>query len=197
MPAIVDHEPLGGGAPLAIFESGAILAYLAEKAGRFWPEVPHKKYQVLQWVFWQSANQGPKMGEQGHFRRASADVKNGDLGYAVRRFDDEAHRLFGVLELGLFGKQFLAAEEYTIADIICYPWASRWEFCGIDIGEFPRVAAWLATIGERPAVTKAMALGPEYQEDQSTISMDERARRAGILINQRARPIPAEWVNYL
>ena len=88
MPAIVDHEPLGGSAPLTIFESGAIMMYLAEKAGRFWPQEPHHKYEVVQWILWQMANQGPKFGEQGHFHRAAQDPKNGDQAYADLRFDN-------------------------------------------------------------------------------------------------------------
>jgi GST-like protein len=194
MPAIIDHEPLGGGAPLSIFESGAILMYLAEKAGRFWPQAPHKKYDVAQWVAWQLANQGPKLGEHGHFRRAAEDPKNGDLGYAVRRFENEAHRLHGVLELGLFGKEYLAAGEYTIADIISYPWTAGWKLRGIDIEPFPRVKVWLDKVGERPAVKKAMALGPEFQEDPSTVTPEEKARRAALLSHQRAQPIPREWL---
>jgi GST-like protein len=194
MPAIVDDEPLGGGAPISIFESAAILFYLAEKAGRFWPQEPRRKYDVAQWVLWQSANQGPKLGEQGHFRRAAENPANGDLSYALRRFDSEAHRLFGVLELGLFQKRYLAAGEYTIADIICYPWASGWKTRGIDIEEFPRVKAWLDELAERPAVQKAMALGPEFREDPATIVPEEKARRAALLTHQRAQPIPKEWL---
>ena len=194
MPAIVDHAPTGGGAPISVFESGAILQYLAEKAGRFWPQEPRKKYEVVQWVAWQLANQGPKLGELGHFRRAAEDPRNGDLGYALRRFENEAHRLYGVLELGLFDKRWLAAGEYTIADIICYPWASGWELRGIDIAEFPRVKAWLDEVGERPAVKKAMALGPEFREDPATITPEEKARRAELVANQRAQPIPREWL---
>ena len=109
MPAIVDHEPMGGGDPISIFESGAIMTYLAEKTGRFCPTDPRGKYDVAQWVSWQMANQGPKLGEQGHFRRALASGKNGDLTYALRRFDNEAHRIFGVMNLGLFNKRYLAA----------------------------------------------------------------------------------------
>jgi hypothetical protein len=89
MPAIVDHEPMGGGAPISIFESGAIMTYLAEKTGRFCPSEPRKKYDVAQWVSWQLANQGPKLGEQGHFRRALEAGNNGDLAYAISRFDNE------------------------------------------------------------------------------------------------------------
>jgi len=194
MPAIIDHEPAGGGAPLSIFESGAIMMYLAEKTGKFWPQEPHKKYDVAQWMFWQTGNQGAKMGEQGHFRRAAQNPDNGDLSYAVRRFDNEVHRIFGVMNLGLHNKDWLAAGEYTIADMICYPWMVGWKMRGIDIEEFPNVKGWLDRMAARPAVAKAMALGPEFREDPATITPEEQARRAGILANQRARPIPAEWV---
>ncbi|HYB92412.1 MAG TPA: glutathione S-transferase N-terminal domain-containing protein [Candidatus Binataceae bacterium] len=194
MPAIVDHEPTGGGAPISIFESGAILMYLAEKAGKFFPQDLRRKYDVCQWVFWQMANQGPKLGEQGHFRRAAQDPRNGDLSYAVLRFDSEAHRIFGVMNLGLFNKRYLAAGEYTIADIICYPWATGWKPRGIDIDEFPNVKRWLAEIGDRPAVKKAMAVGPEFHEDPSKITPEERARRAKLLTHQRAQPVPKEWM---
>ncbi|MEJ0084972.1 MAG: glutathione S-transferase N-terminal domain-containing protein [Pseudomonadota bacterium] len=193
MPVIVDHEPPGGGAPISVFESGAILMYLAEKAGRFWPQAPRAKYAVAQWLLWQCANQGPKLGEQNHFRRAAAAPGNGDLSYARRRFDDEAHRLFGVLNLGLHRKRYLAAGEYTIADMICYPWASTWSQRDIDLTEFPNVQRWLEELAGRPAIAKAMALGPEFREDPASISPQEQARRAGLLIFQRAQPVPAAW----
>jgi GST-like protein len=95
MPLLVDDEPLGGGAPISVFESGAILLYLAEKTGKFWPQAPREKYDVVQWIIWQMANQGPKLGEFGHFKRLG-DSK-GDQSYAVRRFSDETNRLYGVL----------------------------------------------------------------------------------------------------
>jgi len=193
MPAIVDHEPLGGGAPIAMFESGAIMMYLAEKTGRFWPQEPHRKYEVVQWVMWQLANQGPKFGEQNQFKKAVEDAKNGDLSFATRRFDNEVHRLFGVLNLGLFAKRYLAAGEYGIADMICYPWTSSWKNRKIDIEEFPNVKRWLAELAERPAVQKAMAMGPEFQEDPASISAEEKARRAALLSHQRAQQVPAEW----
>jgi GST-like protein len=194
MPAIIDNEPLGGGAPLSIFESGAIMMYLAEKAGKFWPQAPRDKYEVAQWCYWQTGNQGPKMGEQGHFGRAAQDPKNGDLSYAVRRFGDEVHRLYGVMNLGLFEKDWLAAGEYTIADMICYPWMVNWKMRGIDLDEFPNVARWMEAVAARPAVQKAMAMGPEFREDPATISEAERARRGAILANQRAQPIPEQWM---
>ena len=175
MPAIVDDEPIGGGAPMSIFESGAIMTYLAEKTGRFMPSEPRGRYDVAQWVSWQMANQGPKLGEQGHFRRALDAGNNGDLSYAIRRFDNEAHRIYGVMNLGLFNKHYLAADQYTIADMICYPWASSWATRKIDIDEFPNVKRWLEEIGERPAVKKAMAMGPEFREDPASISPEEQA----------------------
>ena len=194
MPAIVDHEPLGGSAPLTIFESGAIMMYLAEKAGRFWPQEPHRKYEVVQWILWQMANQGPKFGEQGHFHRAAQDPKNGDQAYANRRFDNEVHRLYGVMNLGLFNNRYLAAGEYTIADMICYPWAVTLQGRNIDLEEFPNVKRWMTELGERPAIKKAMAMGPEFREDPASISPEERARRAKLLTHQRAQPVPAEWM---
>jgi len=194
MPAIVDHEPLGGSAPLTIFESGAIMMYLAEKAGRFWPQEPHHKYEVVQWILWQMANQGPKFGEQGHFHRAAQDPKNGDQAYAHLRFDHEVHRLYGVMNLGLFNNRYLAAGEYTIADMICYPWAVTLQGRNIDLEEFPNVKRWVTELGERPAIKKAMAMGPEFREDPASISPEERARRAKLLTHQRAQPVPAEWM---
>jgi GST-like protein len=193
MPALVDSNPAGGGVPITIFESGAIMMYLAEAAGRFWPEEPHKKYDVVQWVMWQMANQGPKFGEQGHFTRAAQTQGDGALAYPIRRFGDEVHRLYGVMNLGLFGKRYLAAGEYTIADMISYPWAAGWKLRGIDLDEFPNVKRWLSEVGERPAVRKGMAVGAELQEDPSSLSDEEKARRHTLLTNQRATPIPKEW----
>ena len=194
MPAIVDHEPLGGGAPLTIFESGAIMMYLAEKAGRFWPQEPNHKYEVVQWILWQMANQGPKFGEQGHFHRAAQDPKNGNQAYANHRFDNEVHRLYGVMNLGLFNNRYLAAGEYTIADMICYPWVVTLQGRNIDLEEFPNVKRWMTELAERPAIKKAMAMGPEFREDPASISPEERARRAKLLSHQRAQPVPAEWI---
>jgi GST-like protein len=193
MPALVDHQPAGGGAPVSVFESGAIMMYIAEKVGRFWPQELHRRYDVVQWVMWQLGNQGAKFGEQNHFRRAADAGTNGDMSYPLKRFGNEVHRLFGVMNLGLFAKRYLAAGEYTIADMICYPWASSWKNRDIDIDEFPNVKRWLAELAERPAVQKAMAMGPEFQEDPASITPEEKARRAKLLTLQRAQPIPAEW----
>lgn len=188
MPALVDHEPAGGGAPLSVFESGAMLMYLAEKAGQFWPQEPHAKYEVAQWLVWQVANQGPKLGENGHFRRAEASGKNGDLSYSRRRFDDEANRLYGVLDGRLRDRPFLAGEAYSIADMACYPWAATSQYQGQDLSDFPNVKRWLDALAARPGVQRGMAVGAELREDPSTIPPEEQERRNKILLNQRARP---------
>jgi len=194
MPALVDTAPKDGGAPITMFESGAIMMYLAEVSGRFLPQEPRKKYDVLQWVMWQMANQGPKFGEQGHFMRAAQTQQNGDMSYATRRFGDEVHRLYGVMNLGLYEKRYLAAGEYTIADMISYPWAAGWKMRGIDLDEFPNVKRWLTEVSERPAVRNGMAVGAELQEDPASLSDEEKSRRLKLLTNQRATPMPKEWM---
>jgi GST-like protein len=154
-----------------------------------------KKYDVVQWVMWQMGNQGPKFGEQGHFFRAAQNAANGDLAYAVKRFSDEVHRLYGVMNLGLHKKDWLAAGEYTIADMICYPWAAGYKLRKIDLEEFPNVKRWMERMESRPAVKRAMeaTLPPSAIEDANTISDEEKARRAKLLVNQRATKIPASW----
>ncbi len=120
MPAIVDTEPKGGGGPISVFESGAILLYLADKEGRFWPQDDlHAKYDVVQWVVWQMANQGPKFGERGHFSRVAESA--GDQSYAQRRFNDEVHRLYGGLNNRLYDRRYIAGDDYSIADIVPIP----------------------------------------------------------------------------
>ena len=188
MPAIIDREPQGGGPPISVFESGAILMYLAEKSGRWLPQAPRQKYEVVQWVMWQMANQGPKFGECGHFRRASQDPANGDLSYALRRFDDEVNRLYGVLNNRLHDRRYITGEDYSIADIISYPWASTWERLGQNIDEFRNVKRWLEDVGSREAVRRGMQVGKDLAEDVSKLSPEEFERRKGILHNQRARP---------
>ena len=188
MPAMVDHEPLGGGEPIAVFESGAMMMYIAEKAGRFWPQDVRGKYEVNQWVMWQMANQGPKSGECGHFRRLE---DKGDQTYAINRFTDEVNRLYGVMNNRLYDRRYLAGEEYTIADMICYPWAVLWEGQGQDIDEFPYFKRWLCELGERPAVQRGMAVGADLQTDYATLPKEEIERLNELLYNQRARPAPA------
>jgi GST-like protein len=190
MPAIVDHEPAGGGAPISVFESGAIMLYIAEKAGRFLPADLAGRYEVIQWVMWQMANQGPKSGECGHFRRLG-DTR-GDQTYAVTRFTDEVNRMYGVLNNRLYDRPWIAGDEYTIADMICYPWTVNWKGQGQDIEEFKYFKRWFETMGARPAVERGMAVTAGPAEDFSQLSQEERDRRTKLLYNQRARPAPAQ-----
>jgi GST-like protein len=189
MPVLVDDEPLGGGAPISVFESGAILFYLAEKTGKFWPQGTRAKYEVTQWVMWQMANQGPKIGEYGHFKRATA--KHDDLGYALRRFSDETNRLYGVLNNRLYDRRYLAGDEYTIADIISYPWTVKWQWQDQDIEEFPHFKRWFNEISARPAVKRGLAVGSDFETDKANLTPEEAERRQKLLYNQRARPVPA------
>ncbi len=188
MPVLVDHAPADGGAPISIFESGAIMLYVAEKAGQFFPQDLRGKAEVTEWVIWQMANQGPKSGECGHFRRLG-DTK-GDQSYAVRRFTDEVNRIFGVLNNRLYNHRYLAGDAYSIADMISYPWAVNWQAQGQDIEEFPYFKRWLNELAARPAVQRGMAVGAEMTDDPAKLSEEERERRSKLLYNQRARPAP-------
>jgi GST-like protein len=189
MPAMVDPEPLGGGAPVSIFESGAIMMYIAEKVGKFYPQDVRGRYDVNQWVFWQMANQGPKSGECGHFRRLGPD--QGDQSYAIRRFTDEVNRLFGILNNALYERPYVAGDTYTIADMICYPWTVNWKAQGQDIEEFTYFKRWFDELSARPAVQKGMATGSDWAEDFSKLPKEEQERRRKLLYNQRARPVRA------
>ena len=188
MPALVDNEPADGGPPISVFESGAIMLYLAEKAGRFLPTDIRGKYEVTQWVIWQMANQGPKFGERGHFSRVPAD--QGDQSYAQRRFNDEVHRLYGVLNNRLYDRRYIAGDDYSIADMISYPWTASWELQGIDMGEFKYFKRWWDEMSARPGVQRGMAVVAGPPEDPATVSPEEQARRRKLLYNQRARPAP-------
>ena len=147
MPAIVDTAPPGGGAPLAVFESGAILLYLAEKSAQLLPHELHARFGVLQWLFWQMAGLGPMAGQNGHFRRYATE----QLPYAIDRYTNETHRLYNVLNRRLADRPFIAGE-YSIADMALWPWVSGYEWSGVSVDEFARLKRWLTLVGDRPAV---------------------------------------------
>jgi GST-like protein len=188
MPALVDHEPKDGGEPISVFESGAIMLYIAEKTGQFMPEDIRGRYEVTQWLIWQMANQGPKTGECGHFRRLGDS--QGDQSYAVTRFTDEVNRFYGVLNNRLYNQPYICGDEYTIADMICYPWTVNWQGQGQDINEFKYFKRWFDELSERPGVKKGMAVGSEFANDYSKMSEDDLAALRNMLYNQRARPAP-------
>ena len=189
MPAMVDSEPEGGGEPIALFESGAIMMYIGEKAGRFYPQSLPERYEVNQWVIWQMANQGPKSGEFGHFRRLKDE--QGDQSYALRRFGDEVHRLYGVMNNRLYDRRYLAGAEYTIADMISYPWCAGWESQGMKLEEFPYFKRWFDELSARPALQRGMQAGSDLSVDASTFTAEDIQRLRSLLYNQRARPAPA------
>jgi GST-like protein len=189
MPALVDHQPADGGPPLSVFESGAIMAYLAEKTGRFLPTDTRGRSEVMQWVMWQMANQGPKTGECGHFRRLG-DTR-GDQTYAVTRFTDEVNRLYGVLDNRLYDRPWIAGDAYSIADMICYPWTINWKGQGQDIEAFKYFKRWFEAMGAREAVQRGMSVSAGPTQDLASVTPEERERLAKLLYNQRARPAPA------
>ena len=134
------------------------------------------------------ANQGPKSGECGHFRRLADDA--GDQTYASTRFTDEVNRFYGVLNNKLYNQRYLCGDEYTIADMICYPWTINWEGQGQGIGEFKYFKRWFDELGQRPAVQRGMAVGAQMQNDYSNLPKEEIAALRALLYNQRARPAP-------
>jgi GST-like protein len=188
MPALVDRKPADGGDPIALFESGAMMIYLGEKAGKFYPQELRKRHEVNQWVIWQMANQGPKTGECGHFRRLGDS--QGDQSYAVTRFTDEVNRIYGVLNNQLYDRRYLCGDDYTIADMISYPWTVGWEGQGQDIEEFPYFKRWFEELSERPALQRGMAVGSDFSVDFEKYTQEERVTMIKRLYNQRARPAP-------
>lgn len=152
IPAIVDHDAEAG--PLSIFESGAILQYLAEKSGQLLAHDVHGRYAALQWVYWQVANLGPMAGQAHHFRMFAKE----QVPYGVRRYTDEVNRLYGVLERQLAGREYLAGE-YSIADIACFPWIVHHEWQGQSLADFPAVNRWFEAVRGRPATQRAYAKG--------------------------------------
>lgn len=150
IPAIVDRT--NEDEPVSVFETGAILLYLAERFGRFLPHAHAKRSEVLEWLFFQSASLGPLLGQATHFNRYASE----DVPYAKQRYTTEANRLYSVLEHRLEGRDWLAGEAYTIADIGAFPWICRARRQGVDINLYPRLQAWRMRISQRPAVARGM-----------------------------------------
>jgi GST-like protein len=153
IPAIIDSRGPDG-KPISMFESGAILLYLAGKTGKFLPASVRGKYEALQWLMFQMGGVGPMIGQAHHFLRAAPEK----LPYGIERYTKETRRLYGVLDRRLMGAPYLAAGEYGIADIATFPWIARHEWHLVDLAEFPNVKRWFDTIGARPAVVRGMAV---------------------------------------
>lgn len=153
IPAIVDTEPKGGGKPVSLFESGAILLYLADKTGQFIPSDAHGRADVLQWLFWQMGGLGPMAGQNHHFSGYAPEK----IPYAIERYVKETNRLYGVLDRRLADRPFIAGA-YSIADMACYPWIVPHERQGQNLDDFPHLKRWFEAIAARPATQRAYAI---------------------------------------
>lgn len=180
IPAIIDHAPADGGKPVSLFESGAILLYLAEKSGLFLPKDLRGRTEVLQWLFWQVGGLGPMAGQNGHFNIYAPE----QIPYAMERYTRETARLYGVMNTRLADRDYLAGE-YSIADMASYPWIVPHERHKQKIGDFPHLKRWFDAIAARPAVMKVYAaVEPSYSKP---LTEEER----GVLFGQGAAPSPA------
>lgn len=177
IPAIVDREPVDDGAPIPIFESGAILLYLAEKTGKFLSSDLRGRAETLQWLFWQVGGLGPMAGQANHFRQYAPEK----IPYAITRYENEANRLYSVLDKRLADRSFVAGE-YSIADMAAYPWIVAHETQGQRLEDFPNLKRWFDSIAARPAVQRAYAKAAEI--NKAPLTLDDDTRR--ILFSQSA-----------
>jgi len=183
IPAIVDHEPADGGGPLTLFESGAILLYLADKTGRFVPKDLRGRTETIQWLFWQMANLGPMAGQNNHFNNYAVEK----LPYAMDRYRNEVNRLYGVLDRQLADRTFIAGD-YSIADMASYPWIVPHERQGQKLEDFPNLKRWFEAVRARPAVVHAYEKAKEINPNPPGIrTAEERA----ILFGQTAASVRA------
>src|SRR5450432_18807 len=155
IPAIVDHAPADGGAPISVFESGAILLYLADKTRQFIPQDPRGRAACIEWLFWQMAGLGPMTGQYGHFNVYAPEK----IAYAIDRYTRETERLLGVLDKHLKGTEFICGKQYSIADMACYPWINPYAKAPLDLQPFAEVRRWHAALVARAATARAYAQG--------------------------------------
>lgn len=180
MPAIIDRAPADGAKPIGVFESGAILLYLAEKTGRFLPADLRDRKTVTEWLFWQVGGLGPMAGQNHHFGIYAPEK----LPYAIKRYVNETNRLYGVLDRRLEGRSFIAGDAYSIADMACYPWIVPWQRQQQNLDDFPYLKRWFETVRSRPATVAAYAKGeplssrPTVTEEGKKILFGQTARSA-------------------
>ncbi|MEA5124135.1 glutathione binding-like protein [Xanthomonas floridensis] len=172
MPAIVDHAPADGGAPQSVFESGAILLYLAEKTGRFLPRDARGRMAALEWLFWQMGGLGPMSGQMGHFNVYAPEK----IPYAIDRYNAEVRRLHGVLDKRLADHAYLAGHDYSIADMASYPWLDVYGDLKPDFAAFPNLHRWYAAIAARPATQRAYALKEKVNPNAGKPLSDEERK---------------------
>ena len=176
IPAIVDHDPPGGGVPVPLFETGAILLYLAEKAGRFMPADLRGRKAAHEWLFWQVGGLGPMLGQHGHFKLYAPER----IPYATDRYRSETLRLYGVLDHQLGRSEHVAGPEYTIADIACFPWVQTYKAQEIDLSQFPHIDRWYRQLKERPALRRGMDVGRRQINRRPQDSAETRKLLFGI-----------------
>jgi len=172
MPAIVDHAPAGGGEPVSVFESGAILLYLAEKTGTFLSADPRERVETLEWLFWQMAGLGPMSGQMGHFTVYAPDR----IPYAIERYGNEVTRLHSVMDKRLAEQEWLAGTAYSIADMASYPWIGAYDKLPPDFAAFPNLQRWHQAIAARPATQRAYALRQKVNPDAGKPLSEEERR---------------------
>jgi GST-like protein len=182
IPAIVDHAPSDGGDAISVFESGAILVYLAEKTGKLLPKDLRGRKTVLEWLFWQVGGLGPMAGQNHHFSNYAPEK----IPYAIDRYVKETNRLYGVLDRRLAGRKFIAGDDYTIADIAAYPWIVPWKTQQQNLDDFANIKRWLDAIFDRPATVSAYAKAQPYSKQPA---MTEASRK--ILFGQTAASVRA------
>ncbi len=180
LPAIVDNDPMFGGGPHAVFESGAILQYLAEKTGKLLPADPRQRSVAIQWLTWQVAGLGPTGGQAAHFVRYAPE----QIEYAIQRYTKEMTRLLRVLERRLGEAEYLAGDEYSIADIAIWPGRSAGGTMNVDLGDYPNIHRWFQKIAERPAVIRGrtadkLASPQKYMNRKQHLSPDEWSNMFG------------------
>ncbi|MCB1446748.1 MAG: glutathione S-transferase N-terminal domain-containing protein [Rhizobiaceae bacterium] len=179
MPAIVDPDGPGG-APVSVFESGAILQYLGRKYARFYPMDERRRIEVEEWLFWQVGGLGPMAGQAHHFRNYAPEK----IQYGIDRYTNECNRLYGVLDRRLAGRDYIA-DEYSIADMASIGWINSHNAQGQELDDFPNLKAWFERMHARPAVQRGIAIGREERERQASLADDKEAQK--ILFGQRAR----------
>ncbi|MEB0079669.1 glutathione S-transferase N-terminal domain-containing protein [Pseudomonas sp. CCI3.2] len=181
MPAIIDTEPADGGEPITVFESGAILLYLAEKTGQFLPSDLRERKTVMEWLFWQMGGLGPMAGQNHHFGIYAPEK----LPYAINRYVNETNRLYGVLDRRLAGREFIGGDHYSIADIAAYPWIVPWKNQQQNLDDFPDLRRWFDAIHTRPATVRAYANAEPFS---SRPTVTEEGKK--ILFGQTSAPRP-------
>jgi len=180
IPAIVDHEPADGGDPISVFESGAILLYLAEKTGKLIPSELRQRVEVLQWLFWQMGGLGPMAGQNHHFNQYAPEK----IPYAIERYVNETGRLYAVLDRRLSDREFVAGNSYSIADIAAYPWIVPYERQGQKLVDFPNLKRWFEAIQARPATVRAYEKAEAFKNQ----TLDSEQSRA-LLFNQSVKTV--------